>query len=127
GVNVQVACTLDGRLVWVSTPFEGRHHDIHCLRKSGILQGRDTTSWLADKGYIGSDMITPFRKPRKREQPRWQKEYNFQHNKIRVAVERAIAHLKTWRILHTDYRRPFNTFTATITAVIGLYFYARSE
>ncbi|GLW95912.1 hypothetical protein Aglo03_67280 [Actinokineospora globicatena] len=127
GVNVQVACTLDGRLEWVSEPFEGRRHDFHCLKQSGILHGRDTTSWLADKGYIGSDMLIPFRKPRKREQPRWQKDYNFRHNKIRVAVERAIAHLKTWRILHTDYRRPYNTFATTITAVIGLYFYARSE
>ncbi|GLW93398.1 transposase family protein [Actinokineospora globicatena] len=96
GVDVQVARTLGGRLVWVSEPFEGRRHDFHCLKRSGILEGRDTTSWLADKGYIGSDMIIPFRKPRKREQPRWQKDHNFRHNKIRVAVERAIAHLKTW-------------------------------
>ncbi|RBY74319.1 transposase, partial [Geodermatophilus sp. TF02-6] len=36
----------------------------------------------------------------------------------------AIAHLKTWRILHTDYRRPLNTFKETISAVIGLYFFA---
>ncbi|PPK64438.1 hypothetical protein CLV40_1191, partial [Actinokineospora auranticolor] len=43
---------------------------------------------------------------------------------IRVVVERAIAQLKTWRVLHTDYRRPINTFANTISAVIGLYFYA---
>ncbi|GLW93887.1 hypothetical protein Aglo03_47030 [Actinokineospora globicatena] len=72
-------------------------------------------------------MLIPFRKPRKREQPRWQKDCNFRHNKIRVAVERAIAHLKTWRILHTDYRRPYDTLAATITAVIGLCFHARPE
>ncbi|GLW93886.1 hypothetical protein Aglo03_47020 [Actinokineospora globicatena] len=28
-VNVQVACTLDGSLAWVSRPFEGRLHDFH--------------------------------------------------------------------------------------------------
>ncbi|WP_147460002.1 hypothetical protein [Actinokineospora cianjurensis] len=47
------------------------------------------------------------------------KEHNFRHNKIRVAVERAIAQLKTWPIPHTDYRRPYNTFAATITTVTG--------
>jgi hypothetical protein len=34
-----------------------------------------------------------------------------------------IANLKTWRILHTDYRRPLATFTDSISAVIGLQFY----
>ncbi len=124
GVNVQVASTLDGRLAWVSDPIDGRHHDTHRIRQSGILEDRDTTTRLADKGYIGSDMITPFRK---REQPQWQKDFNFHHNKTRVAVERTIAHLTTWRILHTDYRRPPHTFPTTITTVISLYFYARSE
>ncbi|PPK61110.1 transposase family protein [Actinokineospora auranticolor] len=47
-------------------------------------------------------------------------EFNRHHNSIRVVVERAITRLKTWRVLHTDYRRPIDT----ISAVIGLYFYA---
>ena len=38
-------------------------------------------------------------------------------------IERTIANLKTWRILHTDYRRPLSTFTETITTVIALHFY----
>jgi hypothetical protein len=50
-----------------------------------------------------------------------------QINKIRPVVEQAIANFKTWRILHTDYRRPISTFTTTISAVIGLYFYAAGE
>jgi len=31
--------------------------------------------------------------------------------------------LKTWRILHTDYRRPLHTFRTTISTVIALHFY----
>ncbi|WP_018802293.1 hypothetical protein [Catenuloplanes nepalensis] len=34
-----------------------------------------------------------------------------------------IANFKTWRIMHTDYRRPLKTFTETISCVIGLHFY----
>ena len=31
---------------------------------------------------------------------------------------------KTWRIMHTDYRRPLATFHETISAVVALHFYA---
>ena len=53
----------------------------------------------------------------------WQKEFNAQVSKIRYAIEQVIANFKTWRIMHTDYRRPIDTFPATISAVIGLHFY----
>jgi hypothetical protein len=35
-----------------------------------------------------------------------------------------VANFKTWKILHTDYRRPFETFATTISTVIALHFYA---
>jgi hypothetical protein len=38
-------------------------------------------------------------------------------------VERAVATLKTWRILFTDYRRPLETFLSSFRAAIGLYFF----
>ena len=54
----------------------------------------------------------------------WAKEFNTQVNKIRYVIEHVIADFKTWRIMHTDYRRPLATFTTTISTVIALYFYA---
>ncbi|WP_420710040.1 hypothetical protein [Streptomyces sp. NRRL B-1347] len=42
---------------------------------------------------------------------------------MRYVIERTIANFKTWRILHTDYRRPIATFTQTISTVIALHFY----
>jgi len=68
-------------------------------------------------------MITPFRKPADRELLDWEKEFNTQVNRIRYAVERTVANFKTWRIMHTDYRRPLKTFQETISAVVGLTFY----
>jgi hypothetical protein len=50
-------------------------------------------------------------------------QYNTDVNKIRYLVERTIANLKTWRILHTDYRRPPAIFNETISTVIALHFY----
>ncbi|MFC2686234.1 MAG: hypothetical protein ACFN3I_03625, partial [Arachnia propionica] len=43
-------------------------------------------------------------------------------NRVRYLIERVIANLKTWRVLHTDYRRPYNTFETTLQAVTGLIF-----
>jgi transposase len=68
-------------------------------------------------------MITPFKKPAGGELLDWQKEFNSQVNKIRWIIEQTIANFKTWRAMHTDYRRPIETFTEAITAVASLEFY----
>lgn len=126
GLNVQVLCDLDGRIVWISDPADGRDHDMTALAASGLLDSLDPRKIVADKGYQGSTAITPVKKPKGGELSDADKTYNAQVNRIRYVVERAIANLKTWRILHTDYRRPIATFQKTITAVIGLHFYRHS-
>jgi hypothetical protein len=49
-----------------------------------------------------------------------QHDYNNQVSSFHAPVERAVAQLKTWRILFTDYRRPIDTFTYSFRAAIGL-------
>lgn len=44
-------------------------------------------------------------------------------NRVRYIVEQVNAHIKTWKILKEDYRRPLNTFPQTITATLMLYTY----
>src|SRR3954467_4809842 len=63
GMNVQVVCTLDGQLSWISDPIDGSRHDPHCLRESGVLSDGMTHHWTGDKGYVGNGMVTPFKKP----------------------------------------------------------------
>ena len=53
-------------------------------------------------------------------------EWNNQVSSFRARVERAVATLKTWRILFTDYRRPLRTFNSSFRAAIGLYFFRES-
>ena len=122
GVNVQVASDLQGTILWVSDPLPGRTHDVTALDAHGILHGHDPSQFIGDKGYIGRGMTTPIRKPQNQPLFERDKEYNTQVNQLRYKIERAIANLKTWRILHTDYRRPIKTLPTTITAVLGLYF-----
>jgi transposase len=123
GLNVQVLCDLEGNPVWISDPVDGRDHDMTALAASGLLDGLAPSNMLADKGYQGSGMTTPIKKPQGGELRESDHDYNTGVNRLRAPVERAIANLKTWRILHTDYRRPLATFEETITATIGLHFY----
>jgi predicted SprT family Zn-dependent metalloprotease len=51
-------------------------------------------------------------------------------SKIRAAVEHAIAHLKTWRMLSEEggrYRAPIEKYQSMLQAVTGLYFFAACE
>lgn len=123
GLNVQVACDLSGRLAWISDPVPGRRHDSAALELSGVLETLDPQNWIGDKGYIGKNMITPIRKPPRGDLTDKQRKFNTSVHQIRWRIEQVIAHLKTWRILHVDYRRPLSTFEKTIAAVIGLHFF----
>ncbi len=124
GLNIQVVATRSGRLSWISDPIEGSRHDVYCLDRSGALDGLDPQNWFGDKGYVGRGIITPFRKPAHRDLLDWEKAFNKDINKLRAVIEQVIAHVKTWRIMHTDYRRPLHTFTETISTVIALHFWA---
>ena len=123
GMNVQVACTIYGKLAWISDPVHGSRHDNYCREEFGVLLTMNPKNWIGDKGYIGNNMITPFRKPAGSALLDWQREYNSEVNKIRWMIEQVISHFKNWTIMHTDYRRPLKTFETTISAVVGLHFY----
>ena len=126
GLNVQVACTLSGALAWISNPQDGCTHDTQALRRCGLFdvppadlpEGASPPRHIGDKGYIGLGMITPKRKPAKLPLRPDDKAYNTTVNQIRYKIERVSANIKTWRVLHTGYRRP----PETITAVLGLIF-----
>ena len=122
GVNLDVACTLAGHLAWVSPPLPGSVHDAKAIKESGFLTTLDSQSHIGDKGYIGLGMITPTKKPAHGELTDTDKRNNTAINRVRYLIERVISNLKTWRVLHTDYRRPYNTFETTIQAVTGLIF-----
>ena len=97
-------------------------HDAKAIKESGFLTTLDSQSHIGDKGYIGLGMITPARKPAHGELTDTDKRNNTTINRVRYLIERVIANVKTWRVLHTDYRRPYNTFETTIQAVTGLIF-----
>ena len=53
-MSAQILVLPSGRLVWASVPYPGSMHDVAALDASGLLDGIDTSGWIADKGYIGT-------------------------------------------------------------------------
>lgn len=120
-----IITNLTGRVTFVSEPVPGNQHDMAKLAGSEcetILKLAGDV--IGDKGFIGPDyIITPVRKPKHRDLTKGEHDYNNQISSLRAPVERAVANLKTWRILFTDYRRPLKTFLSSFRAAIGLYFF----
>jgi hypothetical protein len=125
GFNLQVAATLSGDLLAVSEPVPGARHDLYAWRQSHFPETFAEREGIGDLGYVGSGMLTARRKPPGQERPIGDKIYNQSISRLRAAVERAIAHLKDWKILATRYRGPLATFPLITKTIIALAFYKK--
>lgn len=104
GLGVQVLSSTGGDLLAVSEPYAGSTHDREAFAQVGYEEILTDFAALGDLGYLGTHVIMPRRKPRGGELSERDKDSNSEISAIRSAVERAIAHLKNWKILATGYR-----------------------
>ena len=123
GLLIQVASNDQGRLLSVSNPVPGRRHDSWALREVGWEEILKDHTWLADPAYVGTNAITPLKKPAGGELNDHDKAHGKQISLIRSAVERAIAHLKDWKILATGYRARLVELPKVIRTVTRLEYY----
>jgi hypothetical protein len=125
GVNVQVIADAVGRLVWASPALPGAVHDLTAARTHGIIDELSIAGVMtfANKGYqdAGGTVRTPFKRHRHRPKlSRRQKTVNKTHARLRACGERAIATLKTWKIL-TKLRSCPRRTTAIVQAILALH------
>jgi len=126
GQNVQVVANLAGRVVDVGDPCPGGMHDRKAFDVSGIAarwaghHAPGGPGMIGDKGYQGAGIASPYKKPRGRELTEVRRACNTALNRLRAAVERAIAHLKCWKVLKTGFRRSLEQFPATLLTVTKL-------
>jgi hypothetical protein len=128
GFNAQVVGLLDGTPVYISEPIPGKTHDAAAFAQSSSIGEITEHSGgaIADGGYQGHFDATPRRKPRGGQLSERDKECNTELSRLRAPVERLIAHFKSWRILHTDYRRPYATYNDAFDAARALFFFSIS-
>ncbi len=79
--------------------------------------------WLT-RGYIGLGLATPVRGNKAGKASRGVKGVNRFINSRRAVVERVIAQVKTWRVVHTGFRRPLGVYGRVFAVVRGLVFLA---
>ncbi|MGW0503428.1 transposase family protein [Micromonospora sp. NPDC003241] len=125
GMNVQVIADPAGRLIWASPALPGSVHDLTAARTHGIIDALTNANAMtfADKGYQGArgSIRTPFKRHRFRPKlSRRQKTVNRAHTTIRARGERAIATLKTWKIL-TKLRCCPRRTTPIVQAILALH------
>ncbi|QOW64810.1 transposase family protein [Rothia terrae] len=123
GFNHQVICTVDGKLLAITDQLPGARYDAYCFKKHGLEKYLDETT-LADKGYVGLGLLTPAKRKAGVKTPRDVKDNNRVINKLRAVVERVIAQIKTWRVLHSVFRRPLGSYERVFLVVRGLVFLA---
>ncbi|WP_432125115.1 transposase family protein [Streptomyces sp. C10-9-1] len=123
GMNVQAIADPFGRLLWASPALPGTVHDVRAAREHGIVNALAEAGipcW-ADKGYRGAGGTVRI--------PCWgrwealsagQQAVNRSHAKIRALVEKAVATLKSWRLLR-KLRCSTTRITSLVQAVLALH------
>ena len=123
--NAQLVSLLDGTPVFVSDPLSGNTHDKTAFEETPVAEiVSNSGGGIGDKGYQGTDLATPRKKPKGGELSKRDKENNAAVSALRAPIERVVAHFKNWTILHTDYRRPYSTYRETYDAARGLFFFS---
>lgn len=126
GFNSQLVGTLDGDPVYISDPLPGKTHDAKAFAETPVAEiVKASGGGVGDKGYQGTGLATPVKKPRKGELSPMQKKCNQRQSRMRAPIERVVAHFKSWRMFHTDYRRPYSTYRDSYDAGRALFFFSR--
>jgi hypothetical protein len=104
GLNIQVAAATDGTLLAVSAPVAGGRHDRRAITECGWEAVLNGFTWYADAAYIGTSATVPYKRSKYHDLTGYEQAVNRTISTRRSAVERAIGHLKNWKILATGYR-----------------------
>lgn len=125
GFNSQLICLFGGDPLYISDPLPGRTHDATAFTATPVADiVAASGGGIGDKGYQGTTLATPVKKPRGGELSPMQKKCNKNLSAMRAPVEKMVAHFKSWRIFHTDYRRPYHTYHSAYNAGRGLFFFS---
>ena len=115
---------------WIAHFHTGGNPGRHEIDDTQELNYRFVAQAIADLGYTGVEgiAIVPFRTPPGGRLHDSQTAFNKELSGIRAAAERAVASVKTWRMLSEEggrYRAPISKYTEMLAAVTGLFFFSK--
>lgn len=130
GFNIQILSSHEGRLVAVGKPVPGATHDAKAWHHSGLarrLHGRlhrdGGPGVIGDLAYLGTGVLTGFRRRPDRRLSISERELNRSISSWRAPAERTVAHMKNWKILAIGYRGMLERFPAILETITALEVY----
>jgi len=128
-LKTQISTNRQGLLVHIDRPVPGRHHDYKVFKKSDLpkIIPKDVKVF-ADSGYQGIhkdypdlNSVIPHKRSRNG-QPltHSQKIQNKKQRRIRIVIERTIAQLKKFQILHQTYRNSLQNYETAFGFVANI-------
>ena len=107
------------RIKAVSKAFCGKTHDKEIYTRTRTTSPPRTPGY-GDKGYQGTSLTIPYKKPRGALLTDVQKEWNRIHSSVRIVVEHGIGKMKIWKMASERYRNKRNHHTVMMKNIAGL-------
>jgi len=86
GFNAQLVSLLDGTPIYISDPLSGNTHDATAFEDTKVAEiVRGSGGGIGDKGYQGTDLATPRKKPKGGELSNRDKELDFRTFDVSLA------------------------------------------
>ena len=123
-LKTQVVTDQNGAILDVTPGFRGPEADQNVYRAAPLAPALADKPKLGDKGYVGTDIETPTKKPKGGELTAEQREANRELSAKRIRVEHAIRRIKAFRIARDEFRLGLGLFAPTVSAVVGLMQFA---
>ena len=131
GLNVQVACDVHSRVIWVSVICPGGTNDWNAFKESSLPELienlPDSLFGVGDNAYVGSDkLLSPFTKAQLSN--KYQDSFNFHLSQCRIRIEMTLAYLVTkWRIFKKPLECDFVKHKVVIFACMILHNFCVNE
>ena len=122
-IKTQIVVDAKGNIAHVSSSVPGNVHDKKLFDQSEIVL---PDSALGDRGYLGTNLIIPFKSSKLHALTKRQNDWNTSHSRQRIIVEHVFATLKTFHILADRFRGALNHYHEYFVIVCGLRNLARS-
>ena len=124
-IKTQIHVSSRGIIKAVSKSITGNRHDKYLYdQNKTYCRGPDGALTLikkhGDLGYIGTECITPIKKPKSRPLMMHEEYQNKQHAKQRIGVEHEIAHVKQWGVIGQRFRHRPGRHNLMFRNVAGL-------